>query len=405
MRHFKDFKEANEELKKLEDTQWRLRIKHYPTKYYYSRHLDENSTGKFKDYKDRFGFSLYLQPETLYLGIFNRLHKSGNYCSYNFTTVMDATISKTYDSFLDEFEKIDDKGIQITRDFDFQHAKMIEKPKHNLETIYELIQVIFSDNYLETNKIDLDWIKKKIEAGKLKSKENPNKTSPLKNIRLEEIKNDLRILFMINPLTSEIKLCYSQWKIEYHGGYRIGLTSPMEKFFYYFFNHDSFRNRFFSRNYVSLGEKFEYDASDLNIQSFLIYFHTDGIRTNSPFGLAISSGKAQMKFIDEFLISLILNFGEDDFMYTLIDNQSEFCSNPVLDIDRKKKKIIYFSGHRIYSTPQSDIVIQFGPAELNGNMYFKCGVMLYPYHNEQKSIDIREKGWREHRLNEYWEIK
>jgi hypothetical protein len=405
MKHLKNFKEAHEELKKIEDIQWRLKLNYYPEKYYFSRHVDDNSTGKFKDYKDRFGFSLYLQPETLYLGIFNRLQKSGDYTSYNFTTVLDSTISKTYDSFLDEFEKIDDIGIQISRNYDFHYVKMIEKPKHNLETIYELIQLIFSDNYLETNKIDLDWIKNKIEVGKIKSKENPTKATPLKNIRLEEIKNDLRILFMINPLTAEIKLCYSQWKIEFYGGFRIGLASPIQKFFYYFFFDDGFRNRFFSRNDVSLNEKFEYEASDLNIQSFLIYFHTYGIRMNSPYGIAISSGKAQMKFMDEFLTSLILNFGEDDFLYSTIHNEKEICSINVEDIDKKKKKLIYYEGHRIYSTPQFDIIIQFRPVELNGNMYFKCGIMFYPYHNEQKSIDIRNKGWGDHRLYEFWEIK
>ena len=149
---------------------------------------------------------------------------------------------------------------------------------------------------------------------------------------------------------------------------------------------------------------YDWKYNDCNVSSFSITHHTYGMRMDSPFGVAISSGKAQMKFVDELLIFMTLNYGEDDFLYTEIKRETEFYCENVTDIEDKLKKLKYYDGLRIYSSPFFDIYIRFAPRTLGDQLYFNTSVHVFPFCNLTESHKIN-KGWEEHPMVEFWEIK
>ncbi len=390
MKNFKNFAQAENALNELQCSKCKYDLSHYPD-YFKSSRKDTDS--KFRNYNNKYRHKLYLQPENLFFGVFNRMHISGRV--FNFSIISESTINDTLAPIFSEIEKLRDPGIKILVNEDVL-PEILSKRDLKIERIWELIQQIFSEEFISTNNITNDYLAKNTEALKNKSIDKSSQYSQFHNFRLEEMRDDLRIVFMINPKTLEVKLCYSP---------RLAMESAISEFFYNFFNASGFW-RFVSRNLVKLGMKRDYDwkYNDCNVSSFSITHHTYGMRMDSPFGVAISSGKAQMKFVDELLIFMTLNYGEDDFLYTEIKRETEFYCENVTDIEDKLKKLKYYDGLRIYSSPFFDIYIRFAPRTLGDQLYFNTSVHVFPFCNLTESHKIN-KGWEEHPMVEFWEIK
>lgn len=390
MKNFKNLEQAETELENLKGTKCKFELCHYPDYFKYSR---KDADSKFKNYNNRYWHELYLQPENLFFGVFNRMHISGGV--FNFSILSESTINDTLLPVFNEIEKLHDPGIKLLVNDDIT-PEILSKRNFKSERIWELIQQIFSEEFISINKISIGSIEKNLEELKVKQIDKKSQYSQFYNFRLEEMRDDLRIVFMINPKTFEVKLCYSP---------RLAMKSAISKFFYDFFSANGFW-RFVSRNLVKLAMKrdFDWTYNDCNVSSFSITHHTYGMRMNSPFGVAISSGKAQMKFVDELLVFMTLNFGEDDFLYTEIKRETEFSCENVTDIDEKIKKLQYYNGLRSYSTPQFDIYIRFAPQTLGSQLYFNTSVHVYPYHNLPESVKV-SNGWQEHPMVEFWEKK
>ena len=381
MKSFKNFNQAKTELERLKGT-CKFELCHYPDYFKYSR---KDADSKFRNYNIRYWHKLYLQPENLFFGVFNRMHISGDV--FNFSICSESTINDTLLPIFNEIEKLHDPGIKLLVNDDVT-SEIISKRNFKSEKIWDLIQQIFSEEFILANKISIDSLEKNLEQLKNKQIDKKSQYSQFHNFRLEEMRDDLRIVFMINPKTHEVKLCYSP---------RLAMKSAINEFFYDFFSANGFW-RFVSRNLVKMAMKRDYDwkYNDCNVSSFSITHHTYGIRMNSPFGVAISSGKAQMKFVDELLVFMVLNYGEDDFLHTEIKRES--------DIDDNVKKIKYYDGLRSYSTPFFDIYIRFAPRTLGEQLYFNTSVHVFPFYNLPESDKIN-KGWEEHPMVEFWEIK
>ncbi|MFM7681910.1 MAG: hypothetical protein ACKO7P_04115 [Bacteroidota bacterium] len=401
MRNLLNLEQVSKSIEELKAANWKYFLKHFPKKYKYSRMESES---KFKGYSNRYYHQLFLLPEAPFLGFFNRLHIAER--AYNFSIIDNNTINDQLAPIFEEIEKLKDPGIQLIVNDDFS-PKIISKRNLNISNIWELIQQIFSDEFILTNKLSVEYLEKHLEQLKIKPIKSNSQKSQYNNFRLEEMRNDLRIVFMANPKTFEVKLSYSYCELKSEGFFspNKGMNSPVSAFFYNFFSEMSFW-RFVSKNVVQLAIKSDYawEYSNCNNTLFSITHHTSGMRMNSPFGVAISSGKAQMKFVDELLVFMILNFGEDDFQYTEIKRETEFYCETVTDIDEKLKKLKYYDGLRSYSTPLFDINIRFSAIKIGNQLYFNTSIHVFPYHNLPETHKIN-KGWEEHPMVEFWEIK
>jgi len=396
MKSFSNLEQVKKAMDVLEESNWKYCLNHCPNNFWYSR---PDSESKFKKYGNGFRYRLFLSPEKPFLGVFNRFHRANG--TYNFSIIEESTLTESVIPILEELAKLKDPGIKFTVN-DEVVSPLVNKRKLDVDKLVWIIEQVFSDEFNTKNNISKNQIQKTLEALKVKP---IGKNMPLNNFRLEEIRNDLRIVLMINPKTLEVKLCYSYWEFERNGSKYRGMESPASDFFYHYFNTNSFW-RFVSRNIVQLATKrdFSWVNENCNIDDFSITHHTDGMRMESPFGIAISSGKAQMKFVDELLIFMVLNFGDDDFLYHEINREKEFFSQIVSELGEKKKKLNYYDGLRSYSTPQFDIYVRFAPSIIANQMYFKTSVHIYPYHNIHYSERVN-KGWGEHRMVGFWEIK
>ena len=362
--------------------------------------IHELKTEKWKfEYDD-----LYVIPENNFLGVFNRLHFGSS--TFNFTCIKENSISETLAPALDELEKLNPTQTRLTIKDDFCYDQLSENVL-SIESLYAAIQEVFSDDFLAEQNFSEQGLKETLEHLKNKPIEKSTNISQFHNFRIEEIREDLRILLMINPKTLELKLCYSKWERIYGDKIHRSLSSPVQDYFHRFFNGLYSFWSYVSKNTVSLLRNDVYDPyvnSDCNQEAFSIKFHTSGMRKSTPFGIAISSGKAQMKFINELLVFLTLNFGDDDFKLNEIDIETECITEKIEDINGKRKKLIYYQGIRAYSTPQFDIYLNFGPVIMQNQLYFQCRIDVFPFLNLPDSEKINN-GWREHPMVDFWEVK
>lgn len=349
-------------------------------------------------------YNLYVLPENNFLGVFNRLHFG--HSTFNFTCIKENSITETLAPTLNELEKLNPTQTKLTVKDDFCYNQLSENVL-SIESLFAVIQEVFSDDFLSKQNFSEQGLKETLEHLKNKPVEKSTNISQFHNFRIEEIREDLRILLMINPKTLELKLCYSKWERIYGDKIHRSLASPVQNFFHYYFNGLYSFWSYVSKNTVSLLRNDVYDPyinSDCNQEAFSIKFHTNGMRKSTPFGIAISSGKAQMKFLNKLLLFLHVNFGDDDFKLNEIDVETECITEKIEDVNGKRKKLIYYQGIRAYSTPQFDIYLNFGPVIMQNQLYFQCRIDVFPFLNLPDSEKIN-KGWREHPMVEFWEVK
>ncbi len=278
-------------------------------------------------------YNLYVLPENNFLGVFNRLHFG--HSTFNFTCIKENSITETLAPALEELEKLNPTQTKLTIKDDFCYDQLSENVL-SIESLYAAIQEVFSDDFLAEQNFSEQGLKETLEHLKNKPIEKSTNISQFHNFRIEEIREDLRILLMINPKTLELKLCYSKWERIYGDKIHRSLSSPVQDYFHRFFNGLYSFWSYVSKNTVSLLRNDVYDPyvnSDCNQEAFSIKFHTSGMRKSTPFGIAISSGKAQMKFINELLVFLTLNFGDDDFKLNEIDIETECITEKIEDIN------------------------------------------------------------------------
>jgi len=349
-------------------------------------------------------YNLYALPENNFLGVFNRLHFGSS--TFNFTYIKENSITETLAPMLEELEKLNPTQTKLTVKDDFSNS-LVNESIFTIESLFAVIQEVFSDDFLSKQNFSEQGLKESLEQLKNKPIENNSNNSQFHNFRIEEIREDLRIILMINPKTLELKLCYSYWERLHFDVLKRGIASPVQDFYYYFFNGLHSFWSYVSKNTVSLLRNDVYDPylnSNCNQEAFSIKFHTSGMRKSTPFGIAISSGKAQMKFLNKLLLFLHVNFGDDDFKLNEINKETEYISEKIEDIDGKRKKLIYYQGIRAYSAPQFDIYLNFGPIIMQNQLYFHCRIDVFPFVNLPDSEKIN-KGWREHPMVDFWEVK
>ena len=349
-------------------------------------------------------YNLYALPENNFLGVFNRVHIG--HSTFNFTCIKESSIKETLAPTLDELEKLNPTQTKLTVKDDFSN-NLVKESTFTIELLFTVIQEVFSEDFLFQQNLSEKELEETLEQLKNKPVENSINTSQFHNFRIEEIREDLRIILMINPKTLELKLCYSYWERLHFDVLKRGIASPVQDFYYYFFNGLHSFWSYVSKNTVSLLRNDVYDPylnSNCNQEAFSIKFHTSGMRKSTPFGIAISSGKAQMKFLNKLLLFLYVNFGDDDFKLNEINKETECITEKIEDINGKRKKLIYYQGIRAYSTPQFDIYLNFGPVIMQNQLYFQCRVDVFPFVNLPDSEKIN-KGWREHPMVDFWEVK
>jgi hypothetical protein len=362
----------------------------------------ELKTEKWK-YKFEY-YNLYVLPENNFLGVFNRLHIGQS--TFNFSNINENSITQTLAPTLDALEILNPTQKKLTIKGDFCYNQLIENAL-SIESLFAVIQEVFSNDFLFKQNFSEQELEETLEQLKNKPVENSTNTSQFHNFRMEEIREDLRIILMINPKTLELKLCYSYWERIHFDVLKRGITSPVQDFYYYFFNGLHSFWSYVSKNTVNLLRNDVYNPylnSNCNQEAFSIKFHTSGMRKSTPFGIAISSGKAQMKFLNKLLLFLHINFGDDDFKLNEINKETECFTEKIEDVDGKRKKLIYYQGIRAFSTPQFDIYLNFGPVILQNQLYFQCRVDVFPFVNLPDSEKINN-GWREHPMVEFWEVK
>ena len=117
--------------------------------------------------------------------------------------------------------------------------------------------------------------------------------------------------------------------------------------------------------------------------------------------------KIQVEVTKLYKILLDRSMTQKDLYNLIIEsNNGKSVSMYILNeiVNGKRKKLIYYQGIRAYSTPQFDIYLNFGPVIMQNQLYFQCRIDVFPFLNLPDSEKIN-KGWREHPMVEFWEVK
>jgi len=102
----------------------------------------------------------------------------------------------------------------------------LETLNNDVASIYRLVKLVFNDDFLDEKDINSDYLKTLISGkrGEWNEFKTAKFSKPIPVVRIEEIRSNLRILLMINPISLKLKLCYTHLE-------EAGIRSQVHHFF------------------------------------------------------------------------------------------------------------------------------------------------------------------------------
>ncbi|HHZ65868.1 MAG TPA: hypothetical protein EYN51_10325 [Flavobacteriales bacterium] len=232
-----------------------------------------------------------------------------------------------------------------------------------LEDIWKLVNEIFSSQFISKNRISPKSLSRAINKMQLAfpPKGELRSENPVPVFRLEEIRNDLRIILWVNPLDFDVKLCFTHLD-------SLGIKSFIPEYYNTEFHWFDLYHELSARHHLDFREKWGFPQSPLalnNTQMFSIAFDCIDVE-GVPLDLWAESGASQIAFLDKLLETCFLSIGRDIYQcgYIKADETEE---TPVLEgipENIQSRPIRQYIGKRVFSTPEYDIILHFIPVDL-----------------------------------------
>jgi hypothetical protein len=357
MEKYKSYKEAVMAFEKFLDQPWKYRYKQS------TYHLP---------------LELYLGPTTPYLGIFNRLTQSENSYTFSYDDLADSEYINTFKSIF----KINQTKYKATIEENDTVNPQYAAFKNTGNKILYVIRSIFSEGYVQTNKLDLTYVKSLLS----KDENQENNLPELQGndtdkdfVRLEEVIDDLRLVLLIMPQTGEMKMSYGVTVSS--GGETLAnkylgvndaeiFFNPVSAYIYSEFDYGMREyNRFLRKNGLDISEVQGYEMILYlnNEQSFFTEYNfttfTKSINPNISRYAKESANNCKLQ-LAEILNLMILYIGKDFLGRLQLSPDDYLTMAPDQFYDKPQlQKLLPFlvSGNRAYIMPNYEITIEVKP--------------------------------------------
>ena len=337
---------------------------------------------------------VYVGPSSPFQGIFNKLViSSSGLNSYNFSIIdfSDNSGIRKLHSSLKELNRLIKGDLILTKqNKEVGSICSDQSDEFKIQTIWQVVQEIFSKEFIEENKLTLSLLTKKIRDVALPSFDEIKQENPLPVFRLVEVRKEFRIILWVSPLDFDVKLCFTGLEEE-------RTTNIFTNYFEWYFWPYTKYDRFVRKHIVDFSEKQGYKQFPLasyNTQVFSMKFNCFNYE-DSALNVLADSGKSQMKFLNKMLREVFIFLGKDVFGQGLINKEKEL---EFYDVDNSvipgaTKGIGQFLGRRIYSTPEYDAILDFLPEVLKGEDFItRFSITVHPWVSKERP-DI---GWYTH---------
>lgn len=345
----------------------------------------------FKNYD----INLNIFPEKYFLEVFNKIvvtQKSIN------LSIIDQNNKSEIKELIKSFKKyqktepfsktfIEDKSVEILSD--------TTKNDKSIKRAYSVIEQVFSDAFILDSNLTEAKLQKDIEAIIFPDIKDIKKDEALPVYRLEEKRSDCRIVLWISPIDYDIKLCFALDSV-------YGILNPVTEYYETYFELDNY-HKFAKIHNLSFFEMQGYDKypkAKNNTQVFSVTFKC--YRVKGPvLDIFADSGTSQRRFLDKLLQYLYINIGLDIYGKGLIDKNLEYENIPVMaPAHLQTKPVATYTGRRVYSTPQYDVILGFMPVKQmddfdNEFSVTAASITVHPFETGEKPPF---RGWVHHPL-------
>lgn len=338
-------------------------------------------------------YTLFLFPQNRFLGIFNRLIKYQKSYIFSIEKRAEKKYAKAlYNKLIGKNDKDVASALDLENSLGAYNNQWGEDDYKRAEWV---AKTVFSDEFIQANKIDGNLIKDKISEIRLKNSKALQNSRFVPPYRIEEIREDFRVILCISGIDLDIKLSFSPLSDE-------GINNPITRYYHNKYDYKNFTfQRFASIHDVLILEEIGHQMIPLalnNRQFFQIKCNmfTDDDNIIVKVTRSANSLKAQ---ITPIINLMDICFGEDAYgrSYYSKEDQMELKNLP------NNGQLILPCGERIYSGPEYDILLTFQPilekdSEENEALISVLKIHVWPFENKP----IEKKGVYQHQLMYDW---